>query len=106
MPPQGPSAWTTPRAWARAATARRLARRRSPLVETLENRTVLSVSVLNNAGGGYAALSFNQSGGYVPPDTCGAAGPSAYVETVNQEVALYANKATGAGAVTDSLSHL
>ena len=41
----------------------------------------------------------------MPPDTSGAAGPSAYVETVNQSVALYTSKATGAGAVTDSLSH-
>jgi uncharacterized repeat protein (TIGR01451 family) len=78
---------------------------RRPIVEALENRVVLSVSVLNNSGNGYSALSFNQSGGYVPPDTCGAAGPSAYVETVNQSVALYTSKATGSGAVTDSLGH-
>src|SRR4051812_35878301 len=76
-----------------------------PVVERFEDRTVPAVSILNNNGNGYAALSFNQSGGYVPPDTCGAAGPSAYVETVNQTVALYPNKATGAGALTDSLSH-
>src|SRR5438309_1676508 len=93
----------TPRSLHRAVAARKSARRR-PGIEALEDRTVLSVSVLNNSGAGYAALSFNQSGGYVPPDTCGAAGPSAYVETVNQEVALYASKATGAGAVTASLS--
>ena len=74
-------------------------------VERLEDRTVPAVSILNNGSSGYAALSFNQSGGYVPPDTCGAAGPSAFVETVNQAVALYADKATGAGALTDSLSH-
>jgi uncharacterized repeat protein (TIGR01451 family) len=74
-------------------------------LEPLDDRIVPTVSVLNNSGGGYAALSFNQSGGYVPPDTDGAAGPSAYVETVNQEIALYPNKATGAGAVTDGLSH-
>jgi uncharacterized repeat protein (TIGR01451 family) len=74
-------------------------------IERLEDRTLLSVTVLNNSGSGYAGLSFNQSGGYVPPDTNGAAGPSAYVETVNQTVALYASKSTGAGAVTDSLSH-
>src|SRR4029077_13627858 len=52
-------------------------------LEPLEDRTVLSVSIAatNNNGQGYAALSFNQSGGYVPPDTCGAAGPTNYVET-------------------------
>lgn len=77
--------------------------RRRPRVEALGSRTLLAVSVLNNSGNGLDALGFNQSGGYVPPDTCGAAGPSAYVETVNQEVALYASKATGAS--TDSLSH-
>src|SRR5947209_5527272 len=90
--------------------ARRRAARRDQLdqrltLERLEDRTVPAVSLLNNGGNGFAALSFNQSGGYVPPDTTGAAGPSAYVETVNQSVALYANKSTGAGAVTDSLSH-
>ena len=74
-------------------------------IQALEVRVLLSVSVLNNSSQGYAGLSFNQSGGYVPPDTNGAAGPSAYVETVNQTVALYGSKSTGAGAVTDSLSH-
>lgn len=74
-------------------------------VERLENRTLLSVAILNNNGSGYTAMSFNQSGGYVPPDTAGAAGPSAYVETVNQSVALYSPKGTGASTQTDSLSH-
>src|SRR5438105_13045598 len=73
-------------------------------IETLEDRTLLSVTILNNSGNGYAGLSFNSSGGYVPPDTDGAAGPSAYVETVNQTVALYTHKSTGAGAITHSLS--
>jgi uncharacterized repeat protein (TIGR01451 family) len=73
------------------------------VIELLEDRTVPAVSILNN--GGYAALSFNDSGGYVPPDTCGAAGPSVYVETVNQELAIYNPKSTGASATTDSLSH-
>jgi uncharacterized repeat protein (TIGR01451 family) len=85
-------------------TAVRLRGRRLRL-ETFEDRTVPAVSVLNNGGAGYSALSFNTSGGYVPPDTDGAAGPSAYVETVNQSIALYPNKATGAGGLTDSLSH-
>ena len=51
----------------------------------------------------YAGLNFNQSGGYVPPDTCGAAGPSSYVETVNQEIAIYSPKSTGATSILDSL---
>jgi uncharacterized repeat protein (TIGR01451 family) len=77
-----------------------------PALEILEGRTLPSVTILNNGGGGYSALSFNQSsGGYVPPDTCGAAGPSVFVETVNQSLAIYNPKATGASAVSDSLSH-
>ncbi|HWE40337.1 MAG TPA: DUF11 domain-containing protein [Isosphaeraceae bacterium] len=104
MPSLRPLVSHSPSSSARPRTTSRGARRRL-VVEALERRTVLSVSVLNNAGSGYSALSFNQSGGYVPPDTDGAAGPSAYVETVNQSVALYTNKATGAGAVTDSLGH-
>src|SRR5438105_14565853 len=74
-------------------------------LERLEDRTVPSVTIVNNGAQGYAGLDFNQSGGYVPPDTCGAAGPSSYVETVNQELAIYSPKATGASKVADSLSH-
>ena len=63
-------------------------------------RTVLSVTIAptNNNGNGYAGLDFSQSGGYTPPDTNGAAGPSDYVETVNQDVALYTTKSTGSPA--------
>jgi uncharacterized repeat protein (TIGR01451 family) len=78
-----------------------------PRLEALEDRTLPSVSIAasNNNGNGYSALDFNQSsGGYVPPDTVGAAGPSAYVETVNQTVALYGSKATGSPATTAALS--
>src|SRR5205807_4960947 len=73
------------------------------LLELLEDRTVPSVTILNNGGSGYAGLDFNHSGGYIPPDTCGAAGPSNYVETVNQEIAIYSPKTTGATQVLDSL---
>src|SRR6478672_8579566 len=69
-------------------------------LERLEERSVPAVSILN--GGGYAGLSFNQSGGYVPPDTSGAAGPTAYVETVNQSIELFPTKATSAGGLRDS----
>jgi hypothetical protein len=67
-------------------------RRGRPTLERLEDRTLPSVTIAatNNNGNGYAALDFNQSGGYTPPDTVGAAGPTnsstglgAYVETVN-----------------------
>src|SRR5262249_18384118 len=75
-------------------------------LELLEDRTVPSVTIAatNNSGQGYAALDFNHSGGYVPPDTVGAAGPTNYVETVNQTVAIYSPKATGASSTTSSLS--
>src|SRR5215471_8172894 len=61
-------------------------------------------TILNNNGNGYAGLDFNQSGGYTPPDSQGAAGPSVYVETVNQEIAIYSPKATGASVTKSSLS--
>src|SRR5438132_11041066 len=75
-------------------------------LELLEDRTVPSVSITatNNNGNGYAGLDFNHSGGYVPPDTNGAAGPTNYVETVNQAIAIYSPKATGASSTTSSLS--
>ncbi len=84
---------------------RKRAKQFSLFVEKLEDRRLFAVSILNNGGNGFSGLSFNQSGGYVPPDTTGAAGPTAYVETVNQALALYPSKATGAGGITDSLSH-
>jgi hypothetical protein len=64
----------------------------------------VTIAAKNNSGQGYAALSFNQSGGYVPPDTVGAAGPINYVETVNQTVAIYSPKSTGASSTTAALS--
>jgi uncharacterized repeat protein (TIGR01451 family) len=96
--------------WQRLASARdRAPRKRTRFnrfgIQTLEVRALLSVTVANNSANGSAALSFNQSGGYIPPDTDGAAGPNAYVETVNQTVALFTNKTTGGGEVTDSLAH-
>ncbi len=54
---------------------------------------VVGVNILNNNG--YVGLDFNQSTGFVPPDTNGAAGPSSFIETVNQALAIY-NKSTGA----------
>jgi hypothetical protein len=63
------------------------------------------VTITNNSGGGYPGLDFSHSSGYVPPDTCGAAGPSNYVEIVNQSIAIYSPKATGTMAVLDSLNH-
>jgi uncharacterized repeat protein (TIGR01451 family) len=67
-----------------------------------------SVSIVptNNGGNGYTGLDFSQSGGTTfPPDSNGAAGPTSYVETVNQTVAIYSPKATGASEISDSLIH-
>jgi uncharacterized repeat protein (TIGR01451 family) len=75
------------------------------VLEPLEDRTLLSVAIANNSGQGYTGLDFAQSGGFTPPDTCGAAGPTNYVETVNQTIAIYSPKATGASQVSDSLDH-
>jgi ELWxxDGT repeat protein len=100
------------RLWLSAVEGRRQpagAVRRRGLVwlETLEDRTLPSVSILptNNNGNGYTGLDFNQSGGFTPPDTSGAAGPTSVVETVNQTVALYTPKSTGATAITSSLDN-
>src|SRR5689334_4577014 len=79
--------------------------RHRPELERLEDRTVPSVSIAssNNSGQGYAALDFNQSGGFTPPDTVGAAGPSSFVETVNQTIAIYSPKSNPTTILTDSL---
>ena len=75
-------------------------------LERLEDRSVPSVTIAptNNGGNGYAGLHFSQTQGYTPPDTCGAAGPTTYVETVNQTLALFNPKATGAGSMTATFS--
>src|SRR5229473_1408037 len=98
------------RSWLKGGCQRRAAanpQRTRLLLERLEDRTLPSVTIAptNNNGNGYSALDFNQSGGYTPPDTNGAAGPSSYVETVNQTVAIYSPKATGASATTSSLGN-
>jgi hypothetical protein len=77
-----------------------------PGLEGLEQRTLLSVTLTptNNYGLGYTGLDYAQSDGSTPPDTNGAAGPSSYVESVNQTLAIYSTKATEATAVTSSFS--
>src|SRR6266446_10743830 len=95
--------------WAAGGRRQRVPRkshRRRLWLEPLEDRSLPSVSIAptNNNAQGYVGLDFNHSGGYVPPDTNGAAGPTNYVETVNQTVAIYSPKATGASATTSALS--
>jgi hypothetical protein len=76
-------------------------RRGRPFLEALEDRTLLAVQLLSH----YNGLDFYSSGGWTPPDTVGAAGPTSYVETTNQTVAIFTPKATGASSVSDSLHH-
>jgi hypothetical protein len=72
-----------------------------PRLEPLEDRTLLNATLLNN----FTGLGFTSSGGSgAPPDTNGAAGPTSYVEAVNQAVAIYSPKTTGAAIAKDSLS--
>ena len=70
---------------------------------TARSLGMFAAPISNNGGSGYAGIDFTHSGGYVPPDTCGAVGPGAYIETTNQEVAIYTPKASGSTAVMDSL---
>jgi len=70
-------------------------------VEPLESRLTPNVTLLSS----YQGINANNSGGYVPPDTQGAAGPTSYVETTNQEIALYTPKNTGASSISDSLGN-
>jgi hypothetical protein len=67
-------------------------------MEVLEERSVPAVSILNGGGSGYAGL-----GGVDPPDTCGAAGPSEYIEVINGNIEMFGNKATGTPTTTGSL---
>src|SRR5262249_27797390 len=101
--------WLPPfsRSFPRAGRPARAPRSRRPQLEGLERRTVLSVTIAptNINGNGYAGLYFGLSGGYTPPDTCGAAGPSDYVETVNQEIALVPSKSVGSPHTYTSLSN-
>ena len=81
----------------RPAVRQRLYRRLQ--VEQLENRIVPSIALQSE----YTGITYANSG-YVPPDTQGAAGTTNYVETTNQEIALFSPKNTGASQVSDSFS--
>src|SRR6266567_3549451 len=68
----------------------RLAHACGYVVERLEDRRLLSVSIINGtAGSGYVG-----NGGGNPPDVTGAAGPNSYLEVTNNPVTLF-QKATG-----------
>jgi hypothetical protein len=79
----------------RVRRPRQARQRVGPRLEHLEDRLAPTVQILNNHGGlvGQAA-----------PDTCGAAGPNTYLETVNHAVAIY-DKGSGNTVVsTDMLT--
>src|SRR6266481_2287665 len=68
-------------------------------VETLEDRTLLSINVHSN----FKGLDTNDAGGIVePPDPIAAAGPTAVVEIVNSNIAFY-DKATGKSLSSEGL---
>src|SRR5437868_1832530 len=58
-------------------------------IEPLEQRRLLSVSILNGGGSGYVGR-----GGGGPPDVTGAAGPNSYLEINNNTITLF-NKPNG-----------
>jgi hypothetical protein len=84
------------------AVQKRLQLRRffRPRLESLEDRIAPTVNLISH----YPGLDFNQSGGFTPPDSNGAAGPTNEVETVNQTVAIYNPKSSGSSAITAPLS--
>jgi hypothetical protein len=62
-----------------------------PHLLELESRDLPSVNVAST----FLGMNFGNTPGFVPPDTCAAAGPSEIVETVNTDIAIY-NKSGGA----------
>jgi Ca2+-binding RTX toxin-like protein len=75
----------------RGGRARRRGLGRRAQIESLEQRKLLSVSILNNGGLGYVG-----NGGGGPPDVTGAAGPNSYLEINNSTVTLFSPKPGGA----------
>ncbi|MHB1423465.1 MAG: hypothetical protein ACYC3I_09785 [Gemmataceae bacterium] len=70
-------------------------------VERLESRIVPSITLQS----AYSGISFANSSVGVPPDTQGAAGTTNYVQTTNQEIAIFGPKNTGTSQVSDSLAN-
>ena len=66
-------------------------------VEPLEQRTLLSVSILNGGGLGYVG-----NGGGGPPDITGAAGPTCYLQSSNSNLSIYANKQAGTPIISQN----
>src|SRR5262249_34642180 len=90
----------TATSWTRRLKSAHRKSRFQPRVEILEDRTLLATTILNGtpAGQGYAG---DPAGGD-PPDTCGAAGPSSYIESTNNNIRIYTPKATGTAVTPKS----
>jgi hypothetical protein len=84
-----------PRRARRAGAAPLETRRLKPRLEVLEVRTVPTVNLITN----YTGFSGNGA-----PDPQGAAGTTNYVETVNQSIAIFTPKTTGATNISRTLS--
>ena len=74
----------------RMSSSRAARRRVVPAVEQFEDRTLLSLSIGTN----FTGAGIGQSGGFIPPDTQGAAGPTQLVETINNSFSVFSK--TGA----------
>src|SRR5262245_58967476 len=64
-----------------------------PRLEALESRLAPAVAVTHS----YDVMDSDDSTDgflHTPPDTCGAAGPNSYVETVNNQVTIFTGKTT------------
>ena len=77
--------------------ARRWSLGRRAQIELLEQRTLLSVTIINGGGSGYVG-----NGGGAPPDVTGAAGPNSYLEINNGTVTLFSPKPGGAILAQDA----
>ena len=71
------------------ALSSRCPRQFRPQFEPLEQRALLTVSIINGNGLGYVG---NDTGGGSPPDVTGAAGPNSYLEVNNNTITLYSPK--------------
>src|SRR6201999_822440 len=74
----------------RKSSARAGRRRVIPAGEAGEERTLLSMSIGTN----FSGANINQSGGFIPPDTQGAAGPTQLVETINNSFTVFSKTGT------------
>jgi Ca2+-binding RTX toxin-like protein len=85
------SVWALKHGGRTRRSTRRRGLGRGAEIEQLEQRTLLSVSILNGGGSGYVG-----NGGGSPPDVTGMAGPSSYIEVTNNTITIISPKPGGA----------